>query len=209
MKKLIGTVLLSLVVMLLLATQNGWALPCPTDSNLALSIDGGDYIDPDPDAWIHQSCVTSDPSFTLNIHVGNFDLYDVTLIIAVPDGESGSVSINGNPLSFGPAGQPPEEQPHGVYPTPYDYYSVADFLSDHSSTSVEVVWSGYSMVHFDAFGCKIDPDPNGCTPPGNLVDTPNSHDATATGNRVPEPATLMLMGIGLVGFWGLGRRKRR
>lgn len=58
--------------------------------------------------------------------------------------------------------------------------------------------TGYSWVHFDAFG-QIVVD-------SQLVDrfAPFSHDAER--KKVPEPGTLLLLGLGLIGLWGWTKR---
>jgi hypothetical protein len=57
--------------------------------------------------------------------------------------------------------------------------------------------SGYSMVHFDTF--------NHVESTSHVLFGPFSHDSSV----VPEPGTLLLMGLGLGGLLGLGKRRKR
>ena len=68
--------------------------------------------------------------------------------------------------------------------------SVAGALPD-SFTSFEISWEGFTQVHFDAFSI-------------NGYWNPPSHDVT--GGVVPEPATVLLLGAGLVCTAVAGRR---
>lgn len=192
MKKLIGSVSFGLALWLFLPH------PVLAVPHISLGVVGGAYVGDSSDPWLTDTTVTEAGTFTLQVLIGSSDLTDVNLIVAVPEGPGGTVSINGNPLTFGSSGQPPEDQPHGIYPTPYAYFELGD-LDAGSINSYTVDWSGYSMVHFDAFGYSNNPHGN------TLWDTPDSHDVTAT----PEPATLLLMGSGLLGLGALRKRMGR
>ncbi len=165
--------------------------------------------------WSTDSYVTDDP-FTLYVyHPTGEPAVDIGLMIAVHDGETGSVTVDGNVISSFPlvdftlyygGGN------HGVY-IPHDgvfatYETEIDLLADTNNspsvagaladswTSFDIELEGFSQIHIDAFST-------------NGFWNPPSHDVTT--RVVPEPATMVLMGTGLTAIVAIGRhtRKRR
>lgn len=63
----------------------------------------------------------------------------------------------------------------------------------------DVVVSGYSWVHFDAFDHVISGTKT------KYIKAPFSHDANTT-TSVPEPNTLILLGSGFLGLWATKKR---
>ena len=60
--------------------------------------------------------------------------------------------------------------------------------------------TSYDWIHFDAYGFHRESD-------GHFKFAPNSHDAEKSGNGIPEPATMMLFGLGLAGTAFFSRKK--
>ena len=198
--------------------------------NLQLYIPGGTY-NTSSETWI-----TSSQSFEVWVIASNLDrlsspIYDVTLTAALGQGvaaQDGALTITpvggsahtymaseyqfGNPPATGSdAGDLPS---HGIFPTNYVEFLCA---SETSAPYVETfnmpdgggptqgnifkfyVTTTYAMVHFDAYGFLRTHD-------GKFIKAPFSHDAEMT--AVPEPASMLLFGIGLAGA-GLVRRFKK
>jgi hypothetical protein len=208
MKKLL---VLIAVIMALCAARTALAVP-----NLQLFIEGAIY-DTVTETW-----VTTASDFTLQVIGAHNTIDDVYLAMAVPAGESGTVSINSTvvgPFAFGTptTGDGSPLPSHGVYPADFATYFMGDFglletvydMQPGESGSamgeiktVDVSILGYSNVHFDAYDHIL---------AGNRIKykfAPFSHDAEHN-NVVPEPSSLLLLGSGLLGIGSAFLRKRR
>jgi hypothetical protein len=210
----------SILLFLLLISSQTWAIP-----TLQLYSPGSTY-DSSSETWIIDS-----NNFDLWVVIANNNIDGLMLSAAVPDNESGSITIkNGTSTISGSfssnstpiTGNGTPLQPHGIFPSDYYLYTLGDFdvssstqVYDYSpgnfdtgdSTAngyiidLSISISGYSSVHFDAFDHVI------CNNNVKYKFAPFSHDAE--GNPVPEPATMLLLGSGLIGLGAFGRKKIR
>lgn len=84
----------------------------------------------------------------------------------------------------------PQDNPGGlVLADSGDLLYYQDFLVDTSGLAPDIA------VHFDLF-TVID---------GKILKAPFSHDAQSA--PIPEPATMLLLGVGFIGLAGIGRKK--
>jgi hypothetical protein len=154
-----------------------------------------------------------------------YDEMSVYVVIGVPKGQTGSISINGTPITgfsssdpaIGVADVPESFYNHELMDSSdyqmvylgqinnsakeaysYDRGAIGLEPTFGGEIDVRVEVRGYEWVHFDAVGVGVY---------DNLTYVnPYSHDASY---HAPEPGTLSLLGVGLLGLVPILRRKKR
>lgn len=154
-----------------------------------------------------------------------YDYMDCYLAMSVPRGQSGAIYVNGVEISA--FDQWMASLPSGTAPSPSIAYSGPQAFSDYSFLNIgridndqvgahhygfgriyspgwgdeitlDIVVRGFDWAHFDAIGVDA---------MGNTFTNSQFHDSSYY--ATPEPSTLSLLGIGLLGLAPLLRRKKR
>ena len=142
------------------------------------------------------------------------------------------ISVNGASLITSGFGAPPIQDSnslasHGIYDTYFEIYEfrfdgplgeihdtqpgavgTGDGYTESFGISINSLLEGVSGVHFDLFtvsGEKYDTKSQDSLKDLVYAFAPFSHDAETGGYDVPEPSTVLMLGLGLLGF---GVRKK-
>ncbi|MDO8749215.1 MAG: choice-of-anchor N protein [Candidatus Omnitrophota bacterium] len=212
MKKYLG-ILILVVIAFCGLIKSAEAVP-----SLQLYAEGA-IFDSLTETWISSSA----SDFNLQVIGANNAVEDVYLAIAVPTGESGTIMINSTaigPFTYGTpiTGDGTALPSHGIYPADFATYFMGDFglietvynmqpgetgsaLGEIKTVNVSI--SGYSWAHFDAYDHIYSKNSI------KYVNAPFSHDAEASTNPIPEPASLLLLGSGLFALKVFGRGKAK
>jgi PEP-CTERM motif len=164
-------------------------------------------------------------TFNLALANGKYIGGELWLAIIIPDGGTGigsTFTVNGNPSNLGVAFTGPANN------TLWEALGVSEKLPDHNYASTESFspslngYTAYDILltsNFNAaFGVTVSPTIDGTLFVGFTEDgkkslaTPWSESLEFVGNgppppQVPEPASLMLLGSGLLALGGMVRRK--
>jgi hypothetical protein len=165
---------------------------------------------------------------TLDPSLAAFDGHGAVLVVAVPDGASGSLTVNGNAAFASSTTNmfPNNHDPLKDAVSDFYYFdigsfnnlgSVPDFASETGSAageikSLTIAVSGFSWAHFDVMAIEV--TDAGSTIRSTIEANAASHDVTwkdeggGGQQETPEPMTLALVGLGLLAAGALRRRPR-
>ena len=162
-KKTVGACLIAILAVLLVLMSITPVIAIP--GQLRLSTTAGTYVDYSEDAWLHESWVTSDTSFPLNItnHNGQ-DIHHLYLLVALDRDPAGNVTVEvdnnqvyppysgyGTILNNGKA-----EVPNAtVNGKPYEYPGHGIYNSDNASVDTHFKVVEVSIQYRDDNGNNI------------------------------------------------------
>jgi len=186
------------------------------------------YIDKDSDAWLRESWLVGSDDFALQV-LNDYKekkdpfintILNTYLVIAIKEETKDAgitINLNGDTIDaddFINSGKHSSIKKHGVFGKHTYYYDY--FIGDLSpqeiyDIDVEIQAADMSLVHFDAYGDLVRKG-KGCGKEDEYatkrITNPYSHDVTWEGNPIPEPATMLLLGSGIVGLFGLKKKRQ-
>jgi hypothetical protein len=215
-KKSIAIVALLIFSLIFISAKVCFATVAPI---LWLSAEPGFYEGVNPNSWYTESWITGPDDFTLTIfnsssHGNAVTAEDIYVVFAIKDITSQfSFTLDGNNYGladFTNSGDHPVLDPHGIFGnhTLYMEYGIGDLASQASKNiTIDVVSADPAIFHMDAYGRIWDSKKEEYYYARN----PYSHDVTWDPpfyyNNIPEPASLLLLGLGVLGV-GLIKKRR-
>ena len=164
----------------------------------------------------------------------SFDAQRAILVASVPNGATGTLTVNNKSeffkstaISYFPNNHDPVKDDIADF----YFFDIGTFANNSNAVpnfddetqlgkmngeikNLELVITGFNWVHFDVMALETSIDTKKTcvvfTDPTDLENNPGSLDVTWTPSTptVPEPTTVVLFGVGLIGFAAWSRKRR-
>lgn len=205
--------MLFLLIMAFITCSAGtlWAIPVLNTSNDGIE----DYLSGDRFAYYQNSGdfmfignynnesnisqVQADVISWLTMNLPLYDTTGFTLEDSTGAVTAAGVDYNGNPTSLGASASGTYQVNTSVYPEGIEFYAV----KAGNAFAMYFEEDGETNGSWSTFDLWLDKGT------GSSLEISHFTGYNGTGVPVPEPATMLLLGSGLIGLAGLGRRKFR